>query len=445
MPAWRYLQGGGKLAELIWHRRSGKDDLALNYSAVAAFKRPATYWHMLPQASQARKAIWEAVNPHTGIRRIDEAFPRELRATTREQEMMIKFRNGSTWQVVGSDNFNSLVGSPPAGIVYSEWALANPSARAYLRPILMENNGWQIFITTPRGKNHAYKTYQSALKTPGVFAQTLTAGDTNIISQERLDIELQGYIDDYGEDQGTAFFQQEWWCSFDAAVMGAYYALEMQWLQANGRITDVEYNSDYPVYAAFDIGKSDDTSIWFFQITRKGVMVIDFHTSNGKDIDYYVDEVLKDKNYPIDTLFLPHDAAAKRLGAKKTVEEQFRAAGKFKNGWKVRIVIRHSIQDGIQAARKTMKSCYIDQNRCFDGIEALKMYRREWDDDKKCFREHPLHDWSSNPADAFRYLAMAWRELKPEPKPPGKMKNINDMTIEDLWKMQSRQQSGGRI
>ncbi len=223
LPAWSYLENGGKHAELIWHRRSGKDEIALHRTAVAAFERPATYWHMLPEAAQARKAIWDAVNPHTGIRRIDEAFPLTIRETTREHEMMIKFINGSTWQLVGSDNFNSLIGSPPAGIVYSEWALADPMARAILRPILAENNGWQIFITTPRGKNHAYTTYKAAKNDNDAFAQVLTARNTEAMSEEQLAKELASYKADFGADAGEALFEQEYLCSFEAAILGAYY------------------------------------------------------------------------------------------------------------------------------------------------------------------------------------------------------------------------------
>jgi len=118
LPAWRYLQGGGRHAELVWHRRSGKDEVCLHRTAVAAFERVAGYWHMLPEYAQARKAIWDSVNPHTGRRRIDEAFPKEIRSATREQEMQIVLANGSTWQVVGSDRFDALVGASPAGIVY---------------------------------------------------------------------------------------------------------------------------------------------------------------------------------------------------------------------------------------------------------------------------------------------------------------------------------------
>jgi hypothetical protein len=149
---WNYLETGGKRALAIWHRRAGKDDIALHWAATAAMQRPGSYWHLLPSYNQARKAIWAAVNPHTGVRRIDEAFPQEIRETTLEQEMFIRFCNGSTWQVIGSDNYDTLVGTPPAGIVFSEWARANPASWAYLAPILIENSGWALFITTPVGR-----------------------------------------------------------------------------------------------------------------------------------------------------------------------------------------------------------------------------------------------------------------------------------------------------
>jgi phage terminase large subunit len=155
---WSYLEGGGKRAIEIAHRRWGKDDVALHWAACAAMQRPASYWHMLPNYSQARKAIWTAVNPHTGKRRIDEAFPAAIRSATLENEMFIRFKNGSTWQVIGSDNYDSLVGTPPAGIVFSEWARANPASWGYLAPILLENDGWALFITTPIGRNHCALT-----------------------------------------------------------------------------------------------------------------------------------------------------------------------------------------------------------------------------------------------------------------------------------------------
>lgn len=220
IPAWQYLASGGKHAELVWHRRSGKDELALHWAAYAAMQRPATYWHMLPEATQARKAIWDAVNPHSGIRRIDEAFPFALRETTREHEMLIKFVNGSTWQVIGSDNYNSLVGSPPAGVVFSEWPLAKPEAKAFLRPIFAENNGWQLYVGTPRGPNHAKKSFEDAEKDPTAFAQKLTALQTGVFSPQMLESERKAYINDHGVDIGTALFEQEYMCSFDVVLTG---------------------------------------------------------------------------------------------------------------------------------------------------------------------------------------------------------------------------------
>lgn len=183
-------------------------------------QRPATYWHMLPEASQARKAIWDAINPHTGKKRIDEAFPLAIRETTREQEMMIRFVNGSTWQVVGSDNYDSLVGSPPAGVVFSEWAIAKPDAWAYLRPILAENGGWALFIYTPRGANHGKTTYEFALTEPGWFAQLLTAEETGVFSDETLEAERRELVSQYGPSRGEALYKQEYFCSWSPAFTG---------------------------------------------------------------------------------------------------------------------------------------------------------------------------------------------------------------------------------
>jgi len=419
LPAWSYLENGGKHAELIWHRRSGKDEITLHRTAIAAFERPANYWHMLPLAVQVRKAIWEAVNPHTGRKRIDEAFPRELRETTREQEMFIKFRNGATWQALGSDNFQSFIGSPPAGIVYSEWAQSNPSSRAYLRPILAENNGWQVFITTPRGKNHAYRTFEAARKQPGAFAQLLTALDTSVFSAAQLEAEREAYIADFGEDMGIALYEQEYLCSFEAAILGAYYGRELTRARAEGRITEVLYDDGLPVFTAWDLGYDDDCVIWFFQVALNEIHVIDYYASHGHDLDHYIG-ILEGKGYRYAQLnkkpflWLPHDAKAKTLAAKgKSIQQQFMDAG-----YASRIVPDLSEQDGIQAARKTFKRVWIDEEKCADGLDALSQFRREWDEERKCFRDKPVQDWTNHAADAFRYMAVAWQEEMVKSPPP---------------------------
>jgi phage terminase large subunit len=90
---WNYLEGNGKRAVAVWHRRAGKDEVCLHWAACAAMQRVGNYWHMLPEASQARKAIWDAINPHTGRRRIDEAFPPSIRVGQRDEDMRIKLAN----------------------------------------------------------------------------------------------------------------------------------------------------------------------------------------------------------------------------------------------------------------------------------------------------------------------------------------------------------------
>jgi len=220
LPLWQYLERGGKRAVAVWHRRAGKDDIALHWTATAAVQKPGTYWHMLPEAAQARKAIWDAINPHTGLRRIDEAFPTEIRSSTREHEMMIKFKNGSTWQVVGSDNYNSLVGSPPVGVVFSEWAIAKSDAWAYLRPILAENEGWAVFIYTPRGDNHGRKTFEFGLTEPSWFCELLTVDDTSVFNEETIEAERREMHAQYGYSRGEALFKQEYYCSWVEAFEG---------------------------------------------------------------------------------------------------------------------------------------------------------------------------------------------------------------------------------
>ncbi len=443
LPAWRYLQAGGRHAELCWHRRSGKDEVALHWAAVSAFRRVAGYWHLLPEYSQARKAIWAAVNPHTGKRRIDEAFPHELRETTREQEMQIVFKNGSTWQVVGSDSYNRLVGSTPAGVTFSEWALANPAARAYLRPIIAENNGWQVFITTPRGKNHAYNTLRAAMGEQQAFAQVLSAHETGVFSAEQLESERAAYIQDYGEDQGRALFEQEYLCSFDAAILGSYYGAELSRARAEGRICRVPYDEAIPVFTAWDLGYDDDCAIWFFQVTRGEIHVIDYYYNHGKDVDFYC-TVLNDRGYEYAQfagkpfLWLPHDAKAKTLAAKgKSVQQQF-----LDNGYASRLVPNLSVQDGIQAVRKTFPRLYLDEERCADGIEALTQYRREWDEDRKMFRDQPVHDWTSHPSDAMRYLAIAWQtEMEAKASEPTRWRTATDMTFNEIRDMVARRRT----
>ena len=187
LDLWEELLGGRRRADVVAHRRWGKDEVALHWAALAASNRVGSYWHLLPEASQGRKAIWDAVNPHTGRRRIEEAFPREARSKRFNSEMKLELINGSTWQVAGSDNYDGLVGSSPAGVVFSEWALAKPEAWSYIRPILLENDGWALFLWTPRGRGHATRAFESRQRDPAEwFTLKSPATATDVFTSAQL-------------------------------------------------------------------------------------------------------------------------------------------------------------------------------------------------------------------------------------------------------------------
>lgn len=424
--AWAYLRGGGKRAALCWARRHGKDDLSLHYTCIAGHERVGSYWHLLPEQAQARKAIWTQVNPHTGKKRIDEAFPEVLRRRTNDQEMFIEFKNGSTWQIAGSDNYNSLVGSSPCGIVFSEYALANPAAWAYLRPILRENKGWAIFISTPRGRNHFYNMIELAKQEPDWFGEVVTCDDSKLLTQDELDADLRELQAEHGDTYGKSIWMQENFCSFDAAIPGAIWADALDRLQLAGRICEFDHAHASLVFTGWDLGRTDDTAIWFYQFRGQEIDVIDYWADHGCEIydaeakEKSISHVLLDKatkyGYRYATHWVPHDARPRRLGmGGKSILQQFQDAAKLHPALgKFAIAPKLDVQEGIQAARKTFQDCRFHKTKCDLGLQALRNYHREWDPERKMYLDTPVHDWSSHCADAFRTMALTWKASKIE-------------------------------
>jgi len=437
------MSAGGLRYCGVWHRRAGKDEAVLRWTFKAAHQRIGNYWHMLPQAAQARKAIWDAINPHTGVRRIDECFPLETRRRTLNNDMKIEFLKGSTWQVVGSDNYNALVGSPPIGCVFSEWSLADPHAWAYMRPILRENGGWAIFIYTPRGQNHGLSLYKSAQKAPGWLAETYPVSKTGLFTPAELAIELLEYQQEFGEELGTAIYEQEFDCSFDAAVLGAIYAKWIRMLEADNRAgpsSVVPYDPAFVVHTAWDIGYGDATAVWFFQIIRNELHIIDCMTATGEEAQYYasalagrrlaLDPTSKKvttsslsaemarrhahrKAYAYGRHYAPHDAVAKTIASGgRSFKDQM-----YDYGYMLDVVPAISQEAQISGARRTLESCYFDGHRCEKGLDALRSYHREWDDKLKVLKEEPLHDWSSHYADALEVIGQVWQPIKAAEKP----------------------------
>lgn len=401
------MDNGAKRACLVWHRRAGKDSTSLNFTAKEMFKRKGNYWHLFPKQTQARKAIWNGINSD-GQSILDQVFPEAVRARTSSQEMMIELKNGSTWQLAGSDNYDSLVGANPVGVVFSEWSLCDPNAWAYIRPMLAENGGWAVFIYTPRGKNHGYTLYNMAKKADEWFCQNLTVNDTKradgspVISPEAIETERS-------EGMEEALIQQEFFGSFDAQIPGAYFADQLQQAKDQNRVGRIPIEPSLQVHTAWDLGISDSMSIWFFQAMGKEIRLVDYYESNGKGMEHYIQYLTQwaDRNGVIYGQHLaPHDIEVRELTSGRSRKDVARDMGiTFRTVQRPRTKI-----EGIQAIRRMFPRFWIDDERAEQGFACIASYHREWDEKHQRFRDQPVHDWASHGADALQTLALGWRD-----------------------------------
>lgn len=396
----------------VWHRRAGKDEIVLNAVSELADTEIGTYWHCFPEYKQARKAIWNGVNAHSGQRRIFDAFPAASIKRMQDDDMFLELHNGSTFQLLGSDRYDATVGSGPRGIAYSEWALSNPSAWAYHSPMIRETKGWAAFITTPRGNNHAKTMFERAQGSEDWFAEMLTVADTEALTAADLAEALLEYQDLHGEEMGRAFFEQEYFCSWSGAMVGAYFGAEMNKVEREGRISAFDIDWDQPVHTAWDLGKAVNNPIWCFQVIGGKPVIVDFYQPESEDLADWV-RWLDDKGYKGHD-FVPHDILVTEWGSVRTRFETLQSMGR-----KPKRLPRVSVADGLQAARTTINEArFRKTDRVEAGVDGLKNYRREWDDERKTFREIPVKDWAEHIGSAFRYLGLAWRDVAPvKPKP----------------------------
>lgn len=401
LPLLKALDGGFKRAVWVAHRRSGKDLTMMNYIAKAMYERVGAYYYIFPTYKQAKKVIWNGMTKD-GFKFTDY-IPKELRKRTDNGEMLIETENGSIFQLIGSDNIDALMGANPVGVVFSEWSLQNPAAWDYIRPILAENGGWAVFIYTPRGKNHGYTLLETAKSYPDIwYTEILDVEKTKAISLEALN---QEYEEIFRKDGNDALYQQEYMCSFEVPIQGAYYAQQLMLADKEGRIATVPYDPNIPVHTAWDLGMDDAMSIWLFQITAQEIHFIEYYESSGEGINYYI-KWLRDKPYIYGRHFAPHDIAVRELGTGKSRLEVAKSLGiTFEVGKNLEIM------DGIQAVRNVLSRCWIDKDKCERGLSALRSYHKEWDEDNQVYKNRPEHDWSSHGADAFRTFAVGYREL----------------------------------
>lgn len=350
-------------------------------------------------------------------------------AQANESELRIDFPNGGQVRLYGADNPDALRGIYLDDVTLDEHADMNPRLwPEVIRPTLVDRMGRASFIGTPKGRNAFWEICELAKSHPDWLYTCLRASETGIIPQDELDAARQMMTPEQ--------YEQEFECSFDAAILGAYYGKEMALADRDGRIGHYPYVQGQPVYTAWDLGIRDATAIWMFQILPGELRFIDFYENHTQPLHHYT-EVLDDRGYAYDKDFVPHDAKVKELGTGRTRIETLIELGRDPA-----LVPDHKVLDGINSARVLFPRVTFNADTCMDGMEALRQYRADFDEERNTFRNTPLHDWTSHAADAFRYACMAYYERAlPKEKPKGK--TIQEMTMDDLWK--SRPKRSNRV
>ena len=414
-------------AVAVAHRRCGKTVACINdliKRALEEGKKDGQYAYICPYLTQAKAVAWMY------LLRYSESCRTKLNAS----ELWVELHTGARIRLFGADNAEALRGMYLDGIILDEYANMRPRVWGeIIRPLLADRQGWAVFIGTPKGKNNFWQLYDFAKNNQDWHVTTLKASQTGLLPAE----ELRDAASMMSDDQ----YQQEFECSFEAAILGAYYGREMREAEEQGRITAVPYDRNVPVSTAWDLGYSDDTSIIFFQVIGGEIHIIDHFAGSGLAMSDYI-KVVIGRGYQYKTHWLPHDAKAKTLASGgKSIEEMARTSLGTGN---VRIVPDLSLQDGIQAVRAIFPRLWFDKanSEAYDLLESLRQYQREWDDDKKRYRDKPRHDWTSHAADSVRYMAIAWQEEKGKeaPKPA---KFWHEQTLEELW--QTAPKRGNRI
>ena len=434
-----YFRKGGRRAFCTWHRKAGKDRVATFIESELAFKRPGLYWHALPKYEDARKVVWDAIMPD-GKRLIDWAFPRPF-CRHLNHEMKVVLPNGSIWQPVGADNFNSLVGAFPVHVTYSEFPIMNPRVRAFLRPAIAMADGTELIIGTPRGYNHAHDLWQYAKEHEATwYTSALTWRDTGVFTEETI-----------GEERATmpeALFRQEYEVDWSAASVGTILGPYVEQAEKDGRIAEgVDYDPEgAPLEISSDIGRRHISAWWFWQPQVDGFRLVDYDEDSGLDAEEWI-ERLQERigERKLARVWLPHDARAKTFAARFSPVEQFLRA--FGDG-KVAISPQTKKLHSINAAQVVFARCRFNRTKCKAGLAALRAWQYEYDDERKTFSRDPAQDWSTDAADAFCEGAKIMRErvVAPAVDPRARVLAVGELpegfasaTLNDMWREHDRE------
>jgi len=376
---------------LVCHRRFGKTILAINELVKGAVKakkaglsRPR-FFYIAPLYKQAKQVAWDYLQHYT------ECFPD---AKNNQAELRVDFLGGCRVQLLGADSPDSIRGVYADGVVLDEYAQMAPSLWSeVIRPALSDRKGWAIFIGTPKGKNIFYDLYTKDMGKDW-YKIKFKASETDIVDADELTSARMTMTQDE--------YNQEYECSFSAAIRGAFYSKDISDLESKDRIREIPVDPYTPVHTAWDLGMSDQTTIWFFQTVGSGeIRIIDYYENNSEGLSHYA-KVLRDKDYFYGTHIAPHDIQVRELGTGKSRKEVASTLG-------IQFTVCKNVlvNDGIQAVRTILPRCWFnDIESVHYGLEALRQYKRDYNEKLSVFSQRPLHDWSSHAADSFRYLAL---------------------------------------
>lgn len=385
----------------VAHRRCGKTVACINdkvRKAALSDKHMYRAAYIAPYLKQAKDVAWEYLKQYS--RPLWSKPPNE-------SELYVELLNGQRIRIYGADNAEALRGGYFDDATLDEYADMAPSVwGSIIRPMLADRQGSATFIGTPKGRNSFYEIFERAKTDPDWFWFMLRASETKLLPQSELDAARQ----DMTQEQ----YDQEFECSFDAAILGAYFGKEIAIAEREGRVGKFEADPEIPVHCAWDLGVGDSTAIWFFQMAGPQIHVIDHYEASGFAIEHYA-EVKKRKGYRYGDDFVPHDAKVREFSRSTGAEDGHRARQRvevmLELGLKPVVVTQHRVEDGINAARRALSRCWFNAETTGPGMEALRQYRADFDEKARAFKNAPKHDWTSHTADAFRYLAMAWEEI----------------------------------
>jgi len=363
---------------MVVHRRGGKTVATINdllKTALTCTKPNPRVAYVAPQFNQAKDVAWGYVHEFAGV------IPG---VQFNEAELRCDLPNGGRLRLYGADNYERLRGIYLDDVALDEYADMDPRAWSQvIRPALTDREGRATFIGTPKGANGFKDIWDEAGSDPEWFRLMLKASESGILAPAELISARRRMTEDE--------YEQEFECSFSAAVQGAFYAKDLTLADQQKRIGRVPHAPELPVHTAWDLGIDDATAIWFYQVAGQEIRVIGYYETSGQGLPDIVRDITdygKERRFRWGDHYLPHDVEVRELGTGRSRKETLQQLG-----LDVYVVPNIGLVDGINSTRMIIARCWFDAEECKVGLNALRLYRRAFDEKRKVFIPRPLHDW----------------------------------------------------